>query len=164
MIKKILVNGYIPIIPILIWNLLFINDLPVAFMPESFNTGIPIAVLWGENFFRTIIFILPLSFMIQLKTKKQKTGLFVFCIGSFLYIASWLALMFIPDSNWAKSIYGFSAPAYTPLLWLTGLSLMVEKYYFRFKYSVWHYIIPALLFTGLHIIHTVLVYYRTYEF
>jgi hypothetical protein len=157
---KILTNGYIPIIPILAWNMLFISKLPSAFDPKSFNRSIPFLIIVGENLFRVIIFILPLFFRINISTSIGKTGLTVFIFGTLIYFSSWLLLIFFPDSTLSASILGFTAPAYTPLIWLIGLSLMVDSYYFKFPYSKWHYILPSIMFSFFHIYHTVYVYDR----
>lgn len=160
-LKKTLTNGYIPLIPILIWNYIFISKLPLVYQSQSFNHEIPILITVGENLFRSIIFILPLFFKLSINKSRQKKGLVVYIIGVFLYFISWLIFMYMPDSTWSSNIFIFSAPAYTPIIWLVGLSMMVERYYF-FRYSKWHYIIPAILFSIFHIYHSIYVFDRAY--
>ncbi len=162
LLRKITSNGYMPLIPIFAWNILFASALPPAYAPASFNKGIPFLILAGENIFRTIIFALPLFFSLNIKTPIGKKGLILYCVGTVLYFASWLALMFAPDSAWSTSILGFAAPAYTPILWLAGIAMMAESYYFKLKYSKWHYLIPAIAFSVFHVTHSVLVYLRSY--
>ncbi len=159
-VYKILSNGYIPIIPILIWNALLTSRLPSAFDPKSFNIGVPTVILVGEDLFRAIIFLLPLVFKINISTPAGKAGLIIFLSGTLLYFLSWLLLIFFPGFVLSSSILGFTAPAYTPLIWLIGLALMVDSYYFKFPYSKWHYILPSIIFTFFHIYHTVIVYKR----
>lgn len=161
MFKQILTNGYIPLIPILIWNYIFISKLPLVYQPQFFNHEIPILITVGENLFRTIIFIMPLFFKLSFDETRQMKGLFVFIIGVLLYFISWLILMYMPDSTWSNNIFIFSAPAYTPIIWLIGLSMMVERYYF-FRYSKWHYITPSILFSIFHIYHSIYVFDRVY--
>lgn len=160
-IKIILANGYIPIIPILAWNIIFTSKLPLAYNPKSFNSNIPLFLLIGENIFRTIIFILPIVFKINITTVQGKQGLFVYLFGSFLYYASWLFLIYSPNSSWSNSVFGFTAPAYTPIIWLIGISLMVDSYYFNITYTKWHFIIPCILFSIFHITHALVVYWRS---
>ncbi len=73
-------------------------------------------------------------------------------------------LIHMPDSLWSQSIVGFAAPAYTPVLWLVGISWMADSYYFerfsRITYSKWHYVIPSIGFSIFHITHSVFVYIR----
>jgi len=160
-IGKFITNGYIPLIPILAWNFIFISKLPLAYQPQSFNHDIPVFILFGENLFRSIIFILPLFFKLSIGESIQRKGLAIFITGVALYFFSWLILIYMPDSRWSNHVIGFSAPAFTPIIWLIGLSLMVEKYYF-FTYSKWHYIIPAICFSFFHIYHSIYVFNRTY--
>lgn len=155
-ILKLFSNGYIPIIPIIVWNALLTSRLPSAFDPQSFNSGIPTAILVGENLFRAVVFLLPLVFKINISNSAGKTGLIIFVSGTLLYFLSWLLLIFAPST----SILVFAAPAYTPIIWLIGLSLMVDSYYFKFPYSKWHFILPSIAFTFFHVFHAVIVFKR----
>jgi len=162
LLRKVTSNGYLPLTPILAWNLLFASALPPAYNPASFNTNIPPIILTGENVFRAIIFSLPLFFSLTIKAGTWKRGLLLYCAGTALYFASWLSLMLAPDSGWSTSLLGFAAPAYTPILWLTGIAMMGEAYYFKLNYSKWHYLIPSIAFSFFHVVHTVIVYIRSY--
>jgi len=148
-----------PLIPIFVWNSIFISKLPLAYQPQSFNHDIPMFIIFGENLFRIIIFILPLFFKLSIREAIQKKGLVVFVTGVALYFLSWLILIYMPDSKWGSNLIGFTAPAFTPIIWLLGLSLMVDKYYV-FTYSRWHYIIPSIIFSIFHIYHAVYVFNR----
>jgi len=159
---RIASNGYLPIIPILVWNILFTSKLPRAYQPELFNTNIPLAIMIGENIFRSIIFILPLFFKLNYSSPIGKKGLIIFCSGVVLYFSSWLMLIYAPNPEWGSNIMGFSAPAYTPIIWLFGLSLMVDSYYFKFAYSKWHFMLPSIVFSMFHITHAVYVYSQYY--
>ena len=161
-LRKITSNGYLPLVPVFAWNLMFASMLPQAYDPAHFDRGIPPAILTGENVFRAIIFSLPLFFSLNIKTAIGKKGLLLYCVGTVLYFSSWLALMFAPDSGWSTNLLGFAAPAYTPILWLTGLAMMAESYYFKLKYSKWHYLIPSIGFSIFHISHSILVFLRSY--
>ncbi|MDH5394208.1 MAG: hypothetical protein OEY11_13560 [Gammaproteobacteria bacterium] len=161
LINKILTNGYMALIPVFIWNYCFTSALPVVYQPASFNHDIPVFITAGENIFRSFIFILPLFFKLGIGSPAQSKGLLVFITGIVLYFVSWLVLMFVPESIWRHHVFVFSAPAYTPVIWLVGLSMMVERCYV-FKYSKWHYIAPAVLFSVFHVYHAVYVFNRAY--
>jgi len=161
LIKFFLKNGYMPIAPILLWNIFLTSKLPAEYDPATFNSNIPLLVIILENIFRSIIFILPLFFIIDLESKNSKKGLLIYIAGSIAYYCSWLMLIFASTSAWSKSIFGFTAPSYTPIIWLIGTGLMAKSYYFKISYSKWHYIIPASLFTVFHFMHTVIVYMRS---
>ena len=160
---KILSNGYVPIIPILVWNFLLASRLPAAYGPKLFDNNIPVLIIVGESIFRGVIFAMPLFFRLNIGSIPGKAGLILFSLGVGLYFSSWLALIYLPDSSWSTHVFGFAAPAYTPVIWLTGLSLMVDSYYFRLAYSKWHFIIPSILFSIFHIAHSVYVYGKNYD-
>lgn len=159
-IKSLISNGYIPILPILIWNIIFTSKLPPAYEPRAFNSNIPLFLIIGENVFRTIIFILPIFVRFNISSKIGRRGLVIFLIGMLLYFASWILLIYAPNSVWSQSALGFAAPAYTPMIWLIGLSLMFDSYYFKLAYSKWHYIIPSFAFLCFHCTHSLFVYFR----
>ena len=160
-IKTIVTNGYIPIIPILIWNIIFTSKLPKAYDPNVFNSDIPLFIIAVENIFRSIVFILPILFQINIFSHIGRRGLYIYILGSVLYFISWLLLIFAPNSLWSGSIFGFTAPAYTPIIWLIGISLMADSYYFNISYAKWHYILPCVIFSIFHIMHSIFVYVRT---
>ena len=155
-------NGYILVFPILFWNILLTSKLPPAYAPKIFNNNIPLAIIIGEYLFRYIIFIMPLFFKLNLTRSIENKGLIVFSLGVLLYFSSWLMLIYTPDSSWSNSVFGFTSPAYTPIIWLVGLSLMVDSYYFKLAYSKWHFILPSVAFTVFHVLHTVYIYNRIY--
>jgi len=150
------------IFPILVWNVLLASKLPPEYNPKLFNSNIPLAIIIGENAFRFIIFLLPLFFRLSVTTSLQKKGLIIFIFGIALYFSSWLMLIYAPNSDWSNNVLGFSSPAYSPIIWLIGLSLMVDSYYFKLTYSKWHFILPSLAFLIFHISHSIFVYYRTH--
>ncbi|HYH02385.1 MAG TPA: hypothetical protein VEC37_04745 [Bacillota bacterium] len=158
--QTILTNGFLPLLPIFLWNLCLTAKLPPAYEPKNFDSNIPGLLLRGEDFFRAIIFLLPLFFKINVSTAPGKLGLIIYIAGSLVYYFSWLALVFAPRSLWSKSLLGFAAPAYTPVIWLTGISLMADTYYFNLAYSTWHYLVPCILFSLFHVSHTWLVYLK----
>jgi len=162
MVLKLLKNGYLPLLPILSWNLVLTAHLPPAFQPGVFNEDIPFWVLVGENLFRVIVFLMPLFLMLNIRTPRGRWGLVVCLLGVVAYGLSWLVLILAPESNLGSSVLGFAAPAYTPIIWLIGMALMADSYYFRVTYSPWHFAIPALGFSLFHIYHAWLVYGRFY--
>ena len=57
---------------------------------------------------------------------------------------------------------GFLAPAYTPLLWLIGIGLLGENFYFSVRYRPLYYIAPAVLFLIFHCTHVAIVYLQNF--
>ena len=160
-VKKILANGYLPLTPVLLWNILLVDYLPMELRPEFFNLDIPSFILWGENIFRTLIFMFPLFFVLDVKGEVGGRGLIIYMVGVLIYFMSWGALILWPDSAWSNSVLGFTAPAYTPLIWLAGLAFMTKGYYFNLSYKKWHYLIPMFFFFVFHLSHALYVYFRS---
>lgn len=155
-------NGFLPLIPICIWNVLLYDQLPLAFNEVHFNQGISSFVLIGEAVFRLIVFVMPFFMIIETKSEKGKHGFLFLLIGTMIYFMSWLALIYFPQSVWSQSVYGFSAPAYTPLIWLYGLSKITDSFYFNRSFNKWYYFTPSIIFSVFHMIHTIQVYYMYY--
>jgi len=164
LLRKIMTNGYILIIPIIIWNICFLSYLPSSYAPSNFNSDIPLWIIVGENLFRTVLFGFPLFFQVNIKISFENKGLIIYLLGVMIYFSSWLAIIISPTSVWSSSVLGFSAPAYTPIIWILGLSMMVDSYYFKFKfnYSKWHFLLPSMSLIVFHISHAIYVYNRTY--
>lgn len=153
-----LLNCFLLIIPILLFNVIFAGSLPKAFSAEIFWKDIPPAVATGENILRGLVLIFPLLMPLKIMTARQKAGLTVYIAGILIYFLTWSLLMLFPQltSNW----FAFAAPAYTPLLWLVGIGLIGDSLYFPIPYKGWHYIAGSLLFVIFHVWHTTLVYLR----
>jgi hypothetical protein len=71
--------------------------------------------------------------------------------------------MIFPQSRWSTSWLGFLAPAYTPLIWLTGLGLTGRRFYWPWPYRWWLYVGLACGFVALHVTHASIVYARNYQ-
>lgn len=89
----------------------------------------------------------------------QKKGLILYLIGLVLYFASWIVLMFSPECHPCDHILLFTAPAYTPLLWLLGIGLIGDSFYFGIPFKHWYFILASVLFLIFHNLHTLIVYY-----
>lgn len=159
-LKSVISNGYLPILPILIWNIILTPKLPAQFQPGNFNSNVPFAILLGENIFRFIIFSIPLAIKLNVRSKAGRTGLRIYLFGIVLYFSSWVLLICFPDSFWANNLFGFAAPAYTPVIWLIGIGYMADSYFFNLAYKKWNFILPGIAFSIFHITHTIFVYYK----
>jgi hypothetical protein len=161
-IKKCSLYCFLLTIPIMLWNVFLTKKLPKAFQSEIFWDDIPSFLTYGENVSRIIVFILTFLMPLSILSSTQKKGLFLYISGSILYFASWLILIYFPDSGWSNSILGFMAPAYTPFLWLTGIGLIGNSFYFNLTYRRWQFIGTSLVFLTFHNLHTLTIYYRTH--
>jgi len=161
-IKKYSLNCFLLTLPLMIWNMLLTNKLPKAFQPELFWDDIPSFLTYGENISRIIVFMLTFLMPLSILTSTQKKGLFLYIGGTILYFASWLILIYFPDIGWSNSMLGFMAPAYTPLLWLSGIGLIGNAFYFNLPYRRWLFIFTSLVFLTFHNFHTLSIYFRTH--
>ena len=155
-LKSMFSNGLILIIPILVWNFIFTDKLPAAYKAKINNSRLLVFFSAGENIFRGIIFLLPLFIKISISTKTWRYCFVIFLLGTLLYFFSLLPLIYALKVAWSRSYLGLLAPAYIPLIWLIGLSLLFDTYYFGMPYSKWHYIIPSILFVIFHCAHTLM--------
>jgi hypothetical protein len=162
-LKKYVLNCFLLTFPIMIWNIVLMKELPLNFQPEVFWKDIPAYLIYGENISRTIVFVLTLLMPLRISTTTQKKGLFLYIIGTVLYFSSWLALIYFPESNWSNHIIGFTAPAYTPLLWLTGIGLIGNSFYLNLPYKRWFFISVSAIFLIFHNYHTIIIYFRTHN-
>ncbi len=90
----------------------------------------------------------------------QKLGLMLYILGVCLYFGSWIAQIYFPKSAWSKSIWGYTAPAYTTIIWFTGIGLIGSSLFLRIPYHYSVYLIISLLFVIVHTSHAITVYKR----
>jgi hypothetical protein len=153
-------NGVWLTLPPLAFSLLLMNVLPTALTPAQFNRDIPSTLLNLENTARVIVFELPAFFSISPSTKTQRRGLIIYLAGLALYLISYGAQNFSPESSWSTSMIGFTASAYSNVFWMVGLGLLGEKFYFLrgVRYRPIFYIAPAVIFVVLHTAHAALYF------
>lgn len=158
--KKYLLNCFLLLIPILLWNIFLVDYLPKSYSPEVFWKDIPKLVSYSENILRGAIFSLPLIMIFSLKKRIEKIGLSIFLIGITIYFLSWLAMIFFPESLWSRSAVGFLAPAFTTIIWLIGIGLIGNESFFRIQHITKIYICVSILFVVFHTIHAYIVFQR----
>ena len=143
-----LANCFWLILPLLAWNILLgprITDPRVTSDAHS-----PQWLLMAEAIERVLVFGL-LLFMIlpgraDFQSTLPKTGLAVYILGTLVYIASWLPLLFAPASAWSNGTAGLLAPRLTPYLAFLGIALLGGS---------WLYGVIAAAFICLHTWHGV---------
>lgn len=160
--KSYLINCFLLLLPVFVWNIIFINKLPKEFQAEVFWKDIPTFIKYAENSLRIFLFALTVFIPINISTTVQKKGLFLYLFGIILYFSSWLFLMYFPDLAISNSLLLFMAPAYTPLFWLVGIGLIGKSFYFNLPYKRWFFIMISILFLLFHNLHTYIIYLRTH--
>jgi hypothetical protein len=155
-----LLNGFLLLIPVILWNIIFIKSLPKAYAKDFFWKDIPPVVGTVENILRAFVFVFPLFMQLSLETKAQKIGWVLYSLGLLLYFLSWLMQMHFPGTPWSDSMFGFMAPAYTTILWLIGIGLISSRLTVNIPYNPLIYICIAILFVLFHSTHAYIVYTR----
>lgn len=149
------------LVPVLLWNSALSSRLPNAFTAEAFMFSIPPLLSAAENVLRIAVFALPFFPPFELAINSQKVGVAVYGVGLAIYFISWLPLIAAPASWWSTSAVGFLAPAYTPLVWLLGLALLMRRLHWPSRYRWWYYVVLSIGFLGVHIGHVAIVFART---
>lgn len=161
-ITKYFPNCFVLALPILAWNIMLANSLPPAYLPGIFDQNIPVFITFGENISRMLLFVLMLFMPLRPSTKRQHAGLTVYTAGTLLYFASWLTLIYFPDSSWSQSAAGFMAPAYTPFIWLMGIAMAGNTTSPRITRLNRAFVFVSIVFLIMHIWHTYIVYAATH--
>ena len=162
LIKKYLLNCFLLTLPIMIWNIVLSSKLPKDFQPEIFWKYIPDYISYGENISRILIFMLCMLMPLSMKTNTQQKGWLLYFGGTIVYFASWVLLIACPHSAWSNSMIGFMAPAYTPIIWLMGIGLIGNSFYFNLPFKPWLFISLSFIFLIFHNFHTYIIYFRTH--
>lgn len=148
------------LIPVFLWNILLAPYLPAALTAPAFLRELPPWFTMTENGLRLLIFFLPFLMPWPTRSPRTRLGIQLFITGTGLYFASWVPLLIAPNSAWSVSTVGFLAPAYTPGLWLVGLALVSERFFWGRFYRWWMYLVPALPFLVLHVAHVAIIHAR----
>ncbi len=160
-VGKYLQNCFLLTLPVMVWNVLLTDHLPEPFQPHVWD-DIPAVLGSAEQASRVIMLLFTVIMPLRIHSSVQKMGVFVYLTGVVVYFASWSALILFPDARWSTSIFGFMAPAYTPLLWLIGIALIGTNFYFGFRYARWLFMVASLVFLVAHNLHAWLIYQRIY--
>jgi len=136
------VNCFWLLLPLLVWNIIFGAKITQEKITSDANS--PAWLLGAENIFRLATFILPLFLRMRFNSGFGEIGLAVYIIGTLIYFASWLPLMYAPRSFWSQSIPGLFAARLTPLIAFFGIAIIAESYPYGFLattfifFHTWH--------------------------
>ena len=159
-IKQFLLNCFLLVIPIFIWNIILINYLPQTYGHDIFGAAIPKYIDGGENILRLILFGLPLFMALSIQSQQERIGFIIYLFGIFLYFTSWILVIIYPQSGWSMSAIGFTAPAFTTIIWFIGIGLIGHKGTINIPNLSWIYISLSILFVVIHTIHAYVVFQR----
>ena len=136
------------ILPLLTWNLVLGPRIKQDAITSDAHS--PKWLLMAENVVRVLVFALPVLMPLpgraQWQSPPPQAGLIVYVLGTLVYFASWLPLMFGPASAWSNSPAGLLAPRLTPFLSFLGIAILGGS---------WIYGVVAAGFILLHTWHGV---------
>jgi hypothetical protein len=158
LIKILLQNGALLILPPMLISFGLWAWLPEAFQPAVFWKDVPPYLGTLENIFRMAIFAVPGFLYFGKSARGQTTGWLLYTVGLMLYLLSYLLLILWPESLWSSSAIGFSAAAWTPAFWLVGIGLVCQKTWLPIAWKRGIYLVMVGVFIFLHTGHALLVY------
>jgi len=140
-------NAFLLFIPILIWNGLLFHKLPQSI--KSDPKEMPRYLFRGETILRVAVFGFPFLIPLNYNSDFFYRGLTLYTIGLVIYYSSWLPLMIKPESNLTKKLIIWTAPAWTPSIFLAGITILSES----LVYGIF-----SSMFIGAHLYHEVVRY------
>lgn len=149
------------LIPAIAWNVAFTSTLMPAPAMSEFWRDIPAPLAFVENVLRAVVFGLPFAMPLQIAEQRERRALAVFVLGTLVYFASWVALMYWPHSAWSESVLGSLAPAWTPIVWLPALAVLGRRLFWGHGYRWWMYLLACLGFLAVHVGHAAFVELRS---
>lgn len=156
--SKYLLNCFSLLLPVLLWNIAFMDKLPKGYLSTAIWDKIPSWLNVTENILRAMVFLLPLFLKLSLESKIQKIGLIVYLLGLIIYYASWIWPIYFPNSNWSNSLIGYMAPAYTTIVFFTGIALIGQQSFLNIPRIGLIYFILSIAFVIVHSYHAYLAY------
>ncbi|MDJ0824673.1 MAG: hypothetical protein QNJ16_04140 [Rhodobacter sp.] len=102
------------------------GDLPPAYQPAYFDLWVPPLLGLAETILKLAAIVISTLLIAGLSQPKQRLGLGLYLCGVAIYLASYFAQILSPDGPWSQSLIGFTAPAFTPAMWIAGIGLMVS--------------------------------------
>ncbi len=152
-----LINCFLLIFPVILWNYFFFEDLPNPYQEAFFWKDIPAYISVPENILRIPLFVLPYLMKIQADEKK----LVFYFITLTLYMASWCMQIYFPESAWSESVIGFTAPAFSALFIILSIGFIGKQAVFeKFPRMDLVYFSIGIPFIIFHTWHAYLIYSR----
>lgn len=151
-------SGFLLVVPAMAITFPLGPHLPAAYDGVSFDRGIPAWLSAAENLLRIVVFGVPVLLRFGRRAPLQPLGWFLYGVGLMLYLGSYLGQILAPTSGWSTGMVGFTAPAWTPLIWLIGVGLVCTETWVGIAWNRAVYPLLAMAFVALHGAHAYLAY------
>ncbi|CAG0937366.1 hypothetical protein TFLX_06292 [Thermoflexales bacterium] len=158
--RLLLRNGALLILPPMVITFGLWAALPPRYSFAQFWKDIPSWLGFLENLFRILVFGIPVLLYFGRGDKTQSLGWYFYSGGLIVYLASYLMQIVFPYSDWSMSVIGFSAPAWSTLVWLIGIGFVCSRSWLPLRWSRLIYLCCTVLFLIFHTGHTLLIYSR----
>lgn len=152
-------NGFLLTLPVIAWNAILAQRLPPFFNQGMEDQGTAAMISIAEQVCRVLFFIITFLMPLQRSSAATLQSRVLYIAGLLLYVASWIPLVWFPGSSWSVSLPGLTAPAWTPLFWMSGIICLGEGFSFGIPYKPWLPWSVLILFLLFHNLHTCLIFY-----
>ena len=119
-------GAYLLVLPLLAWNLVLGPSLVDPRLTSDAHS--PAWLLAAEGITRILCFAFPLLLPLQGRHPRHKAGWAIYALGTLVYFASWLPLIWAPASAWSNAAAGLLAPRLTPFLPFLGIALIGDAW------------------------------------
>ncbi len=96
----------------------------------------------------------------SLRNPVQKAGLGIYLVRLLLYFSSWVLQMYLLQSGWSRSLWGYAAPAYVTIIFFIGIGLIGQTFFIKFSGISMTYLALLIVFVAVHTAHASLVFQR----
>ena len=120
------INCFLLLIPILLWNLIFTPKLPEKYSVKDSERWIEIT----ENIFRFACFGYTVFMPIYYDHTYFTMGIIIYISGMIIYFTAWIVIIKLPNKTINKYKLLYLGPAITPIIWLTGISIIGKSIIF----------------------------------
>ncbi|MEJ2595697.1 MAG: hypothetical protein P8100_11385, partial [bacterium] len=115
-------------------------------------------ILIPEGILRIVLIALAAIMPLFIFTRFQQAGLTLYLIGLFLYFLSWRPLILYPAGAWSTSLIGFTAPVIVQMVWLSGIAMIGNRWFLKYRFSRWYFFSLAMLYSIFRFLHVLMVY------
>jgi hypothetical protein len=140
-------NGFVLIVPLLVWNAVMWPRLPAG---AGGGQAVPLLLDVAEQGLRLIVVAMPLWLRLEYSGRRGVVGLLLYGIGLVVYALTWIPWFLDPEQ---VSLLLLLGPAVTPLMVLAGIAVLARSP---------AYGIVAAAFTLIHAVHAAVQLTGTY--
>ena len=131
-------NGFVLIVPLLVWNALMWPQLPAD---AGGTEAVPLVLDVAEQGLRLIVLAMPLGLRLEYRGRRGVAGLLLYVLGLAVYALTWIPWLRGSEQVSLPLLLG---PAVTPLMVFTGIAVLARSA---------AYAIVAAGFTLVHAVH-----------